>query len=364
MSFWQRLTSRNFDWILAVAMCLLVAIGLSAIYSVDLSQGSELYFFKKQLLAFGIGLVIFFVASFYEYTFFKNYAKWVYFFSLLLLVLVLFFGATINGTTGWFRLPGFSFQPAELSKVGLILMLGLITFNFGRRFDRPLYFFGTMFITLLPIGLIMLQPDLGSALLLGATWFCFMWFIGANKKLLTLTVVLSVLVGVFSWFFLFQDYQKDRVLTFLNPEHDPLHSGYNVIQSTIAVGSGQLFGRGLGFGSQSQLRFLPETQTDFVFSVIGEELGFAGVLLLITIYFIILWRLLNIVRKSKNDFISSVVSCVIILLFIQFFVNIGANIGILPVTGVPLPFVSSGGSSLLINMSLLGMAQSMIKKRY
>ncbi len=314
-------------------------------------------------MALGIGLILFFAASFYQYTFFKNYAKWVYFFSLFLLVLVFFFGVTINGTTGWFRLPGLSFQPAEFAKVGLILMLGFVTFNFGRRFDRPLYFFGTLIIALIPIGLILKQPDFGTALLLGATWFCFMLFIGANHKLIAAAVILAMVVGVFSWFFLFEDYQKNRVLNFLNPERDALVTGYNVTQSTIAIGSGQLTGRGLGFGSQSQLRFLPETQTDFIFSVIGEELGFAGVVLLITIYVILLWRLLLIVKRSKNDFISSVISCTVILLFVQFFVNIGANIGILPVTGVPLPFVSAGGSSLLVNMLLIGMAQSMIKKR-
>jgi rod shape determining protein RodA len=364
MSVLAKFKPGNFDWVLFVSVFLLTAIGMAAIYSVDLSQGSELVFFKKQSVAFIIGIVLLFFSGFFHYTFFKNYAKPIYFFSVILLVAVLFFGKSVRGTTGWFDLGGFSFQPVELAKVGIILMLSYITVNFGRRFEKPTFFFGTMAVVALMIFLILLQPDLGSAFLLGAIWFIFMWLIGARKLYLSLLVLIMILAGVFSWFFLFADYQKDRVLTFVDSSRDALDSGYNVIQSTIAIGSGKLFGRGLGFGSQSQLRFLPEAQTDFIFSVIGEELGFAGVALLLGLFIIILWRLLVIVKNSDDDFTSSVTSCIIILFFVQFFVNIGASIGLLPVTGVPLPFLSYGGSSLIINLWLVGIAESMGRKKY
>jgi len=161
------------------------------------------------------------------------------------------------------------------------------------------------------------------------------------------------------WFFFFEDYQKERLITFVSPQKDPLGSGYNVSQAIIAIGSGQIFGRGLGYGSQSQLRFLPEAQTDFIFSVIGEELGLAGAMSLLVLYSIIFWRLFLILKKTNNDFIATTISGIIILLFVQFSVNIGANLGLLPVTGVPMPLVSYGGSSLMMTLLMFGVAESM-----
>ena len=221
--------------------------------------------------------MLFFTASLSQHNLWRYLAKWWYLFSALLLFSVLFLGEVIRGTRGWFSVFGFSFQPVEMAKIGLILMLAYIVSRFGRRFDRPLFFFGTGIVTLVLIGLVMLQPDLGSAFLLGAIWFGMIWAVGARRLYMAGFVVLMVFLSIIAWFFFLQDYQKDRVANFINPGRDPLDSGYNIVQSTIAIGAGQLFGRGLGFGSQSQLRFLPEAQTDFVFSVIGEELGLAGV---------------------------------------------------------------------------------------
>jgi rod shape determining protein RodA len=236
--------------------------------------------------------------------------------------------------------------------------------HFGRRFERPLFFFGTGAMALLLIALIMRQPDLGSAVLIGGIWFGLMFLVGARARHLVGLVVCGVLFSVVAWFFLLQGYQKDRLLNFVHPDRDPLGSGYNVTQSTIAVGAGKLFGRGLGFGSQSQLRFLPEAQTDFVFSVIGEELGFAGTTILVTLYGVMLWRLIVIMRSTNDDFVSATLAGITVLFFSQFFINIGAEIGLLPVTGVTLPFVSYGGSSLIINLFLIGIAESMVVKKY
>lgn len=343
---------------LFTAALLLVMIGLAAVYSVDLSRGNELTNFKKQLIALGIGLTCLFWAGWQQSNFFRAYAKWWYLFSAILLVLVLVLGQNIRGTRGWFNFAGFSFQPVELAKIGLILLLSYIIANFGRRFERPLFFFGSGAVTLFLMFLVMLQPDLGSAVILGTVWFGLMCLVGARRLYLWLLVGVMVLGAVLGWFFFLQDYQKDRLITFVNPSHDSLRSGYNVNQAIIAVGAGKIFGRGLGFGSQSQLRFLPEAQTDFVFSVVGEELGLAGILVLLVLFGVFFWRLFLIVRRAENDFVAAAASATIILFFSQFFINIGANLGLLPVTGVTLPFVSYGGSSLIINLLLVGIMES------
>jgi len=360
----NKFSSRSFDWLLFFSSLLLCILGLVAVYSVGLSRGPEDSYFRKQLVAIGIGLVGLFVASLMQPSFFRNLAKPLYLFSLLLMVAVLIFGSTIRGTRGWFAFNGFSFQPVELAKMALILILAYSISNFGRRFERPLYFFGTGAIAVVAIGLTMLQPDLGSAVLLGTIWFVLMLLTGARRAYILSFVFLMLTVAVFGWFFFLQDYQKERVLTFVNPARDPLGAGYNTTQAVIAIGSGKFFGKGLGFGSQSQLRFLPEAQTDFVFSVIGEELGFAGVTVMILLFSVMLWRLLMIANNTDDDFASVIAIGIAILFTTQLFVNVGANLGLLPVTGVTLPFVSYGGSSLMINLILIGVAESMVTRRY
>lgn len=354
---------RSFDWVILGLILVLTAISLAAIYSVDLSRGADLVFFPTQLLALAAGLVLFFSAGFFHASFYRASAKLVYMLSLLLLIAVLFFGDTIRGTTGWFRLGGFSFQPAEFAKVGLVVFLAWWISIQARRFDRWQFLLTSGFFTLLPIGLIMLQPDLGSAMVLFSVWFGLLFLVGVKKRYIALLLGLFSIAAVLSWTFLFQDYQKDRLLTFLDPARDPLDSGYNVNQSVIAIGSGQLFGRGLGFGSQSQLHFLPEAQTDFIFSVIAEELGFLGVSVVLVIYFLLLWRLLYIAKTSRDDFASYLVLGVLLVFFIQILVNIGGAVGLLPVTGVTLPFLSYGGSSLVINFLLLGIVESVYRRR-
>lgn len=364
MSIINKFSSRSFDWVLFLSVFLTIAMGLSAIYSVDLSRGQELVYFRKQLLSVAVGMGMLVLASLTQYTWFRSNAKIFYVISLVLLLTVLVFGANVNGARSWFKFAGLSFQPLEFAKVGVIFILAYIVYNFGRRFERPLFFFGTGFVTLLIMGLIILEPDLGSAIIIGMIWFGIMLLVGAKRSFVIGMILGGILFSVAAWFFLLHSYQKDRVLIFLNPDRDPLGRGYNSTQAIIAIGAGKFTGRGLGFGSQSQLRFLPEAQTDFIFTVIGEELGMAGVIALLVLYTAILYRLIRIVRRANDDFIAVTVSGVAILFFVQFFVNVGANIGILPITGVPLPFVSYGGSSLIINLFLVGVAESMVEKRY
>ncbi len=360
----QKLSPRSFDWPLFTAVILLILLGLAAVYSVDLSRGADLFYFKKQLFALGVGLVLLFLAATSQHTLWRYLAKWWYLFTLLLMGSVLIFGQTIRGTRGWFSFAGLSFQPVEMAKIGLILMIAYIISRFGRRFDRPLFFFGTGIVTLLFLILTMLQPDLGSAVLLATIWFGMVWAVGARRLYLVLFTTGIILLAVTGWFFFLKPYQKDRLANFIDPGRDPLNSGYNVNQSIIAVGAGKIFGRGLGFGSQSQLRFLPEAQTDFVFSVIGEELGLAGVVAMLILFALIFWRLLLIIQKSDDDFVAATATGILILFFTQLFTNVGANLGLLPITGVTLPFVSYGGSSLVINLLLVGILESMMVKKY
>ncbi len=349
---------RNFDWALFFSALLLMLIGLAAIYSVDLSRGETLLYSRKQLLAGLTGFILFFLFSFARPAFFRASAKWWYLLSLMLLAGVLLFGTEVRGTKGWFAFGSFSFQPVEFAKAGLIFILAYVISSFGRRFEKPLFFFGTAVIAFLPVALVLLQPDLGSAVLLGLVWFGLILLAGTRKSYLALLLIILCAVSVASWFFLLADYQKDRLLTFVHPKREPLGASYNITQSIIAVGAGQILGRGLGFGSQSQLRFLPEAQTDFIFSVIGEELGLAGAGAVLLLFGVLLWRLSLIARRTSNDFLSAVVCGTIILLFCQFFVNVGANIGLLPITGITLPFISYGGSSLAVSLLLLGVAES------
>src|SRR3989339_961471 len=287
---------RSFDWPLAAAVFLLIAIGLTAIYSVDLSRGAELSFLKKQLVALTIGFILFVTASLTQPNFFRAYAKWFYLVCLVLLAGVLICGRAIRGTTGWFVLGGFNFQPVELAKLGVILILAYIITGFGRRFERPLFFFGTGLVALSAAALVLLQPDLGSAVILGLIWFGLMIMVGVRRTYILGFVLVALIAAVAVWFFLLQPYQKDRILIFVDPNRDPLGAGYNISQAIIAIGSGQWFGRGLGFGSQSQLKFLPEAQTDFIFSAIGEELGVAGVAALVILFSIIFWRLILMIK--------------------------------------------------------------------
>jgi len=353
---------RNFDWVLIILILVLLAVGLAGIYSVDLSRGASLEFFPTQILALIIGLFFLLTAGLFHVSSYRSSAKLVYLISAVLLLLVLIFGETFRGTRGWFVFAGYSFQPAEFAKIGLILFLAWWVQYYGRRFEKWQFVFTSGLITLVLVGLIMLQPDLGSALILAGIWFGMLFLTGTKKKYIIGLLLVFLIIFLLSWLFLFADYQKGRILTFIDPERDPLGSGYNVTQSVIAIGSGQLVGRGLGFGSQSQLHFLPEAQTDFIFAVIAEELGFIGALVVLVLYFLIFWRLLGIARQAQDEFATYMVLGIILLFFIQILINLGAAAGFMPVVGVTLPFLSYGGSSLVINLLLVGVAMSALRK--
>ncbi|MFA6131312.1 MAG: FtsW/RodA/SpoVE family cell cycle protein [Patescibacteria group bacterium] len=350
---------QRFDPFILLAVLFLFAFGLAAIYSVDLSrEGAEFLVLRKHSFIFLLGVVIMFLVSFVNHLELRNFGRLFYIGAVLLLVLVLFFGTTIRGTTGWFIIFGLSFQPIELMKLALAVELARYFSEHARRKFGWREILGSGLLTAIPVILAMRQPDFGSAALLIGMWAVVLLFAGIRSSHVAILTGGGSALGIFAWFFLFKEYQKDRILTFLYPSADPLSTGYNVTQAKIAIGSGQWFGRGLGFGSQSQLRFLPESQTDFVFAVIAEELGFFGVCLVFLAAGVLFWRILVLAYQSSDHFTQFLCAGIFGSLFIQFLVNVSVNLAILPATGVALPFMSAGGSSLLISFIMVGILQS------
>ncbi len=352
---------KNFDWIIFFAVLLLICFGLVEIYSIALGQGAaDLLNFKKQLFFASIGFVLLFFFAFFDYNNLRGFSNYFYLFGVLLLLGVLFFGETVNGTKGWFSFGGFSLQPVEFIKILVILFLARYFSGAALKANPLKHLFITGGGVLIFIVLVLAQPDLGSALIIFLLWLVMILLAGFKKKyFIAIFLVISILSGL-AWSFYFAPYQKERIMTFLNPTANPLSQGYNISQAIIAVGSGGLFGRGVGFGSQSQLKFLPESQTDFIFAVVSEELGFFGVILMLLLFAIFFYRCLFNLRKINNDFGVFFILGTVSLIFIEMFINIGMNIGILPVVGISFPFLSYGGSAMITNLILVGIAESII----
>jgi rod shape determining protein RodA len=349
------------DWLMTSSVLLLIAFGLAEIYSVSLGRGGvDIMNFKKQLWLVLIGLCLMFFLALFDYHNLRSFGNWFYVFGIIGLLAVLFFGKVVNGTKGWFYIFGLGIQPVEVIKFILVLFLARY-FSSHQLKTQPLkHLFLSGLSAFVFFALVAMQPDFGSALLLFAIWLMIVVLAGMEKRYLVYLGGVLLVVFALSWSFYFQDYQKHRIMTFINPSFNALDQGYNVAQAIIAVGSGGLFGRGIGFGSQSQLKFLPESQTDFIFAVISEELGFFGVFLVLMFFAVFLIRCLMAVRKVNNDFGIYFILGSVSLIFIEMFVNIGMNIGLLPVIGIALPFVSYGGSSMISNLMFLGVIQSIV----
>ncbi|MGI6348070.1 MAG: rod shape-determining protein RodA [Patescibacteria group bacterium] len=351
------------DWVIFSAILLLSLFGLIEIYSIALGQETlSLINFKKQIISLSLSLIVFFLVSFVDYNFLKTYNRLIYVFGIILLIAVLIFGKEVRGTTGWFNIFGFSFQPVEFAKIILIVFLARFFSNSAHKM-RPfkslvLSFLGSFAL----VFFVLLQPDFGPSVIMMALWFIILVLAGLKRRYFLMIIIPVILIFFLLWNFYFKDYQKHRILSFLNPGENSLSETWNVSQALIAVGSGGLTGRGLGFGSQSQLKFLPEAQNDFIFSVIAEELGLLGTSLVLLIYLVLFWRLLHWVKKLDDDFAIFFVLGALVLIFIQMFINIGMNLGIVPVVGISLPFISYGGSATLANFVLMGIVQNIIIK--
>lgn len=352
---------KKFDWILFSAVILLLFFGLAEIYSVALSRDSvDLLIFKKQALFVLIGLFMLFFFAFIDYHAFRSMSVYIYIAGVLMLLLVLFLGRTVRGTTGWFNIFGLGIQPVEFAKFVLIVFLAKYFSSNSIKVKPFKHLILSGLGVFVLIALIMKQPDFGSGLILFFVWGFLIVLSGFEKKYIFSIALVLVIVFSSGWMFFFKDYQKERIMTFINPAGDVLGEGYNVNQAIIAVGSGGMTGRGLGFGSQSQLKFLPEAQNDFIFAVIAEELGFLGVFLIVVFFLVIYLRLLYNISKIKDDFGIYFILGVAVLIFIEMFINIGMNIGILPVVGISLPLLSYGGSSIISTLMLFGVVEGII----
>lgn len=354
----------RFDWVLFFSVLTLTAIGAALIYGIGLSQ-EQLTFtrFHKQILAsfLGLGLVISLV--FLDYRHLRSIGLMSYLGGTILLFLVLFLGTKVNGTVGWFQIGGFSFQPVELTKITLILYLAAF---FSRRARGQLtwpMFLQSGAATGLYLILILLQPDFGSAMVMLGIWFILCLFIGLPKRAFLILPLLGILFGAGLWEFGLKPYQRARILTFTNQSTDTQDTGYNAAQARIAIGSGGWFGKGLGEGSQARLRFLPEASTDFIFAVLGEELGFVGVSLCLILFFLVIQRYLAIAQASEDDFAALLLVGLASILTIHVTVNAGMNLGLLPITGIPMPFLSAAASSLVVMYLGLGFAESIAIRR-
>ena len=354
---------KSFDWIIFATVILLVSFGLVEIYSVALGQDTlNFLFFKKQILFALVGVILLFIFSVIDYSFLKSLNRYFYLAAVGILMAVLVFGNTIRGTKGWFVIGGFGLQPVELVKIVLILFLANFFANLATKVKTVRHFIMSGLSAFLLLALVLLQPDFGSALILGTIWLIMMIAAGFNKKYIIVVGLVAIFLFFTSWTLFFKDYQKQRVITLFNPTANSLESGYNISQAIIAVGSGGIMGKGVGFGSQSQLKFLPEAQNDFIFSVVAEELGFLGIILVLSFYFILFFRCFIVLRKIDNDYGIYFIIGASGLIFIQMFINIGMNLGIMPVVGLALPFMSYGGSSLLSLLVLVGMIENIIIK--
>jgi len=355
----------NFDWTLLVAAVILSLIGVGNLYSSTYPHtGSATPLFLKQALWLLIGISLVAGILLFDYHSFIRYAYPFYIFCLLALVMVLLFGRTTSGSQRWLQLGFVSFQPSELAKIGLILALTRFFSENENPHGHGLRELVTPFLLLaIPLLLVFKQPDLGTSGLLVFIFFSLLAYIGLRRRTwVILGFGCAAAIPLF-WRFL-KEYQKTRLLTFLNPDLDPLKTGYHIIQSKIAVGSGTFWGKGFLKGTQSQLHFLPEQHTDFVFSVFAEEWGFMGCFLLLFLFLLLISRGLNIAHTSKDKAGAILAIGISAMLFWQTFINIGMVVGIVPVVGVPLPLLSYGGSSLVTTLMGIGILLNIHSRRF
>ena len=348
---------RKGDPLLWGSAVLLVVISLVLLGTGSDSANSG--YFIRQSVAAVLGILVMFLIARTHYTFARSLSLTLFIVLVVLLFIVLQ-GKIIRGAASWLVLGGFRLQPGEIAKAILVVVIAKILGESRQGVASTAVLFRTILYAGIPIVMVILQPDFGTGMLLVMIWFGMIAVAGLTRKQFLSLAVVAVIIFASSWAFFLKPYQKDRVLIFLNPGADPLGRGYTVLQSVTAFGSGGFWGRGLGYGPQSRLNFLPENRTDFIFARIGEELGLVGVLGVLSLYGVILWRMLVAASKTTDSFGRAIAVGAFVALLSGVVVNAGMNIGLLPVTGVPLPFISYGGSSLLTMFIIIGLVESVI----
>jgi len=355
----------HFDWVLMSFVLCVCAMGVLNIYSTgfNVAEG-QTPFYLKQLQWIVIGLFFMMVIFFVDYRVIVQHAYIIYGLTMVLLALVFIVGSSSHGAKRWIEAGFFTIQPSELMKVVVIIALARYFDNHKSNEPYQLKELVVPFlIVLFPFVLILKQPDLGTALMLAVIFISISFFMGVNRKSVIFILIGGLILVPPGWFLL-KDYQKERLITFLNPERDSLGAGYHIIQSKIAIGSGEIFGKGFLSGSQTQLKFLPEQQTDFIFSVFAEEWGFFGATLLIIAFMVIILWGLKIALQARDLLGTIVAFGVTALIAWEAFINIGMVLGILPVVGIPLPFFSYGGSAMLTLMAAVGLLLNVSARRF
>jgi rod shape determining protein RodA len=396
----------KFDLWLIIPATMLICIGLVAIYSSTINHPAVHANFQRQMTWGIVSLIIFFITYSLPTNSFKYIGIPTYIFSILLLIAVLVVGRKISGAKSWLYFGGFGFQPSEFAKIGTIFAIAEFLSRTNANIDSLKDIAIALVIGLLPVGLILLEPDMGTSLTFMALILILLFWKGIS--LFGLFVVLSpgfvALTSLFGIYYfitalvlvvvvllLFQKdiltsgsilalnlgagfltdiafralspHQQTRIQSFIDPGADPLGAGYNAIQAKVAIGSGGLFGKGFLAGNQTQLQFIPEQWTDFIFCVIGEEFGFLGSFFVLGLFMVMILRILKIATSAKDEFLSLVLIGILIIYFVHLMINIGMVVGIMPIIGIPLPFLSYGGSSLVVNMFLLGIAANIYRTR-
>lgn len=349
---------KRFDFILFFTTLILCIYGFIVLYSATLSLGPSNYLNSQGIAtALGFIAIVFFV--FIDYQVLGNLYIPIYIFSNLLLLAVLFFGVGLEqwGSNSWLSIAGVVFQPSEFVKIGLMISLAKYIDIHKERVNEPFTLLKILAFAFLPVFLILLQPDAGTAMVFMFFIAAMLFVAGVQWRYIGYALLLGVLSLPLLWFRL-DVYQKDRILNFLDPSRDTANTGYQAKQGLIAIGSGKIFGRGLFQGPQTQFNYIPEDQTDFIFAVIVEELGFIGGVALIFLYYLLLKRFIEIARESTDLFGSLMVIGMTAVLIFHIFENIGMTIGVMPITGIPLPFMSHGGTFQLVNLICVGIALS------
>ncbi len=348
-----------FDWTLLAPALALTLLGMLTMHTFGV--GASLA--PRQLAWLGVGVIAYLVLSTLDLKFIRRtpVIMTAYGIALALLVLVLMLGNTIMGAKSWFTFAGFSFQPADFAKIVVIALLA----KYLSRRHVEIGDFRHILVSAIYAGavilLVLIEPDLGTALILSAVWLGLMLVSGISKKHLAVLGVIGLVLAAGLWFGGLQPYQRTRLLSFVNPAANMQGAGYNAYQAKVAVGSGEWFGKGIGYGTQSKLRFLPEYQTDFIFAAYAEEWGFVGVLLALLLYALLFARLAQIARRSGANFDAFFTLGVLLLFAAHVIVHAGISLGLLPVTGTTIPFMSYGGSHLLLEFAALGVVTSLAR---
>ncbi|MFA4015396.1 MAG: hypothetical protein RUDDFDWM_000476 [Candidatus Fervidibacterota bacterium] len=358
----ERRQIRNFDFVMLAITIVLIGVGILVLFSA--TYGDSLSYVKRQALFACVGLFAMFGVALFNFQRLTKFSSWIYCATLILLLLVLIVGKETGGAQRWIKVGPLQFQPSEFTKIACIITLSTMLANNREQLLSLRFILRTAVHVSIPILLTLVQPDLGTSIVILSTWLGMLWIGGARREHIALIVLACLVVAFVGWHTgLLKDYQKKRIIAFINPYADPLGSGYHLIQAQTAIGSGGLTGKGLFNGKMSKLKFIPARHTDFIFVTLSEELGFVGSVSIILLYMLLLHRMLLLMHSTEHELGVFLVGGVFFMLLVHVVTNIGMTIRLLPITGIPLPLFSYGGSNVLATCIAIGICQSVAMRR-